>query len=66
MTVKNYVDIEIDNIRTYDAPDYVDAFVSSATAVLANGTMREATEVELNTLSEDRELVYGLILKRLY
>lgn len=64
--VKEYVDIELDGIEHWDYPDFCDTFVCSATAVLQDGTMREATEEECEKLSDDRELVYDLLWKRLY
>lgn len=59
--VKQFIDLEVDGIRLYDYPDFVDAFISSATAVLDDGTMRDATEEELEELTNDglaQELAY--------
>jgi hypothetical protein len=61
MKVIKYVDIEVDGIDTNDHPDYVDAYVESATAVMEDGSMREATEDELEALTEDGELMSSLI-----
>lgn len=61
MTVKEFVDLDVDGIDTRDYPDFVDAFISSATAVLDDGTMRDATEEELEELTNDglaQELAY--------
>lgn len=61
MTVKEFVDLEVDGINKKDYPDFVDAFISSATAVLEDGTMREATEEELEELTNEglaQELAY--------
>ena len=66
MTVEKYTDIQVANIKMYDAPDFVDAFIESATAVLNDGTMRDATEAELEELSGDSEFVHQQVLKRLY
>lgn len=66
MTVIKFVDIEIDGIDTNDYPDFVDVYVTSATAVLEDGTMREATEDECEVLTEDRDLVSDLINSYLY
>lgn len=63
---KMFCNYEIEGIHHWDAPDYVDAFISSATAVLPDGSHREATEEELETLNEDRDLVYELVLKKIY
>ena len=66
MKVVEYLDIELDGIYTDDYPDFVDAFISSATALQEDGVLREATEDELDELNEDRDLVYGLVMDRLY
>lgn len=66
MTVQNFTDIQVGNIRMYDSPDFVDALIESATAVLSDGTIRDATEDELNELNNDSAFVYQHVLKRLY
>lgn len=66
MKVLRFEDFEVDGIDTDDYPDFVDAFVVSATAVLEDGSTREATEAELEELSDDRDLVMGLVYARLY
>lgn len=66
MKVVEFVDIEIDGINHGDAPDYCDTYIASATAVLEDGSMRDATEEELIDLNSDSELVYDLIIKRLF
>ena len=61
MKVKEFIDLEVDGIDSRDYPDFVDAFISSATAVLEDGTMRDATEEELDELTNDglaQELAY--------
>lgn len=50
-------DFEVDGIDTRDYPDFCDAYIADA-SVLENGKWREATEQELDELSEDRDLVY--------
>lgn len=54
-------DVEVVNIRSYDAPDYVDAFIESASY---NG--REMTEAELDELNEDSSYVYDCVIAKLY
>jgi hypothetical protein len=66
LEVEYFTDYELDGIRGWDAPKYCDAFISSATAVLADGSMREATEHELEQLNEDGDLVHELVYKQLY
>lgn len=59
--VKYYTDHELDGVKSWDYPDFSDAFISSATAVLMDGTVREATEDELADLNSDglpQELAY--------
>ena len=50
-------DFEVDGIDTRDYPDFCDAYIANA-SVLENGKWREATEQELDELSENRDLVY--------
>jgi hypothetical protein len=66
MRVLKFVDMEVDGINMSDYPKFVDAFVSSATAVLEDGSNRDATEEELNELTEDGELLRGLIDAAIY
>lgn len=54
-------DIELDGIDRRDAPDYVDAFIVSASY---NG--REMSQAELDILNEDRSFVYECLLSYLY
>lgn len=64
--VKEFTDIEVDGINYDDYPDFVDAFISSATAVLEDGTVREATEDELEELNDDGDLVYEHVMRRVF
>lgn len=66
MKVLKFIDIEVDNVREWDYPDFCDAFISSATAVLEDGSMREATDKELEELSNDGDLVNDLAHSSLY
>lgn len=52
---------KIVNIRMYDAPDFVDAFIESATY---DG--REMLDVELDLLNEDTDYIYQKIMEHLY
>lgn len=65
MVIK-FVDIILDDVNTDDHPDYCDAFVCSATAVLNDGTTRDATDEELEELSNDQELISDLLIDYLY
>lgn len=53
-------DIRIAKINHRDHPDYVDAFIESATI---DG--RELTESELDELNEDSSFVHEQVLERL-
>jgi hypothetical protein len=64
--VLKFVDIEVDGIDYGDAPDFCDAYICSATAVLEDGTTRYATEEELYELNEDSSFVYECVTEKLY
>jgi hypothetical protein len=51
--VKEFTDVEIDGVCIDDYPDFCDAYAISATAVLEDGSMRDATEEELEELTND-------------
>lgn len=53
--------LEVEGIDTRDYPDFCDAYISYAEI---NG--REATEEELQELSDDSQLVYELVWERLF
>lgn len=52
-------DICIDGIDMADYPDFTDAHISDA-SILENGKWRDATDTELEQLSEDYDLVNQL------
>jgi hypothetical protein len=52
-TPKDFIDLEIDGIDARDYPEMSDAYICSATAILPDGSTREATDVELEKLTED-------------
>jgi hypothetical protein len=59
--VKEFIDLDVDSVDTQDYPDFSDAYISSATAVLEDGSMRDATDEELEQLTNDglaQELAY--------
>ena len=53
--------VEVEGIDTRDYPDFSDAYISYAEI---DG--REATEEELQKLSEDSQFVYELVWERLF
>jgi hypothetical protein len=58
---KQIKDIELDGINGWDAPDFVDAFITSATYM-----GREMTEDELNALNEDSDFVHEKVMEHLH
>ena len=63
--MKKFIDFEIDGIDTKDYPDFVDAYISNA-SVIENGVIREATDIELDELNKDYDLVYDLVINQLF
>lgn len=61
MKVLKFTNFSVDGIDTNDAPDFVDAYISSATAVLEDGSTRDASDSELEELNSDRQLVGDLV-----
>lgn len=61
MELHRIKDIEIDNINTKDYPDFVDAYISYATY---DGI--ELTDDELDELNENRDFVYGQVIKHVF
>lgn len=62
MMFKMLKNIEIDNIKMWDAPDFSDAFV--AYAEHENGL--PLNELELDQLNENAQLVHELVYKEIY
>ena len=58
---KQVEDIELDGIDTRDFPDFCDAYISSATY-----QGRDATEEELEAMSDDGCVVNGLVHEQLF
>lgn len=54
-------DIELDDIQSWDYPDFCDAFICSATYM-----GREMTEEELEVLNDDTDFVYEKVMERIY
>lgn len=54
-------DVQLDGINHRDYPDYVDAYIASASY---DG--REMTDAELDKLNDDRDYVYECVMERLY
>jgi hypothetical protein len=58
----NLKSVKVDNIRMYDAPDFVDAFIDYAE--FQDGTA--LTDDELDILNEDSDFVYEMVERELY
>ena len=58
---KKVIDVEIDGLHRWDAPDYCDAYV--AFAYWEDGTF--LTEAELEALSDQRDQVHAHIFEML-
>lgn len=54
-------DIEVDGIHSWDAPDFCDAYIASATY-----KGRPMTDKELDRLNQDSGFVYEAVVNRLY
>lgn len=54
-------DIEFDGINTDDYPDFVDAYILSATY-----RGKPMTDDELEHLNDDRDFVYAKVMERFY
>jgi hypothetical protein len=55
---RNICDIEVEDVHTWDAPDFCDAFISSARW---EDTGEFLSDEELEQLNEDRDLVHANI-----
>lgn len=53
-------------IDTKDYPDFVDAYIESAEVEDGDGTVREATEAELDQINQDAQYVYERVLAKLF
>jgi len=58
-------DFEMQGIDYADYPEFCDAYIESA-SVFQNGYWREATELELDELNEDADLVYSCVENYIY
>ena len=63
--VQEIADVDVDGIDYNDYPDFCDAYIDSA-ELKDNGVWREATQDELDILSEDRDFVYEQVENYLY
>jgi hypothetical protein len=57
ITFADVIDVEFDGVYDWDAPDYADAYVSSAWHVAEN---RECTHEELDQLSDSTDFYQKL------
>jgi len=64
--IVKYHNIQLDGIDYDDFPDFCDAFVCAADVELEDGTIREATEDELEALNDDGHFVYQEVINKLF
>lgn len=60
---RSVVDLDIDGIDMRDYPDFCDAYIAGA---IWEDTEESLTDEELEELNDDRDLVYELVLERIY
>ena len=60
---RDVCDIEVEDIALWDAPDFCDAYISSARW---EDTGELLDDEELNALNEDRDVVYDAVLDVIY
>lgn len=58
---KKISDVQVSGVDTKDYPDFVDAFIESASY---DG--REMTDAELDAVNENRGYVYECVIERIY
>lgn len=58
-------DLEFENINGWDAPDFVDAYISAASIQDQDGRWRTATEYELDEINEDIDFVYNNLINQI-
>lgn len=63
--VQEITDVQVDGINTADYPDFCDAYIEYA-LVKDEGEWRDATDSELDILSDDRDFVYEQVQNYLY
>lgn len=59
-------DVKVEGINHSDAPDYVDAYIGSATYTPQYGEPRPMTEAELEWLNNDRDMVAEALERQLH
>lgn len=60
---RSVIDLDIDGINMRDYPDFCDAYIAGAAW---EDTGESLTEEELEELNDDSDLVYELVLERIY
>lgn len=60
---RSVIDLDIDGIDMRDYPDFCDAFIVGAAW---EDTGESLTDEELEELNDDHDLVYELVLERIY
>ena len=60
---RELINIELEEINHWDAPDYCDAFIVSAAWA---DTGSQLTDEELDELNEDKDLVHNAVYQYIY
>jgi len=60
---REIIDLSVDNIKHWDSPDYVDAYIDYA---VWKDTGIKLTDAELDELNENSSLVYDAVMAYLY
>ena len=63
--ITKVADLEFQNVNGWDAPDFVDAYISYANVQDTDGTWRAATEYELDEINEDTDFVYNNLINQI-
>ena len=58
-------DLEFEDINGWDAPDFVDVYISAASIQNEDGSWRTATEEELDEINENTDFVYNNLINQI-
>ena len=63
--ITKVADLEFENVNGWDAPDFVDAYISAASIQNEDGSWRTATEEELDEINENTDFVYNNLINQI-
>lgn len=64
--IKEFIATEVCGIDFSDAPDFSDAYIERAIAIETDGNIRDATEIELETLNDSADFIYESVMSIIY